>query len=83
MASNTDTPAKQPAKHSGAKPMSVYVVTERENNGETYKRWREVGVAWKHADGESFTVQIEPGISISGDNIVVRPRKEKEGESAE
>ncbi len=64
--------------NTGKKPLSVYVVTERESNGETYKRWREVGVAWKHSDGESFTVQIEPGISISGDNIVVKPRQEND-----
>jgi hypothetical protein len=70
MASNNESPSK--------KPLNVYVVTEREYNGEVHKRWREVGVAFKHDDGESFSIQIEPGLSISGTNIVVRPRKERE-----
>ena len=74
MASRKDTSI--PPGDSTKKPLNVYVVTEREHNGETYKRWREVGVAWKSADGETISVQIEPSICVSGGNIVIRPRKE-------
>jgi hypothetical protein len=58
-------------------PLSVFVVSEREDKktGEVHKRWREVGVAWPNADGKGFSVQIDPGIFIGGDNIAIRERK--------
>lgn len=58
-------------------PLNVYVVNERTDaaSGKVHKNWREVGVAWPNSDGKGFSLQIDPGISISGNNIVVRERK--------
>ena len=66
-------------------PHNVYVVNEMtdrdgyiindDKTGEPRKRWREVGIAFPHADGKGFNITIDPGIQIGGNKIVVRERK--------
>jgi len=63
---------KPAAKNSVA--YSAYIVEERTRQ-KPY--WHRIGTAWGHDDGEGFTFQIPPGVTVSGE-IVFRMRKPEE-----
>lgn len=55
----------------------VFVTSEYEHNGEKKNRWNEVGVAFPHKDGAGFSIELVPGIAVSG-QLVILQRKPKE-----
>ncbi len=60
------------------KPHDAFVVETYVDKptGEEKKRYHQIGTVWKHKSGEGQTLQIIPGVSVSGD-IVIFPRKDK------
>lgn len=56
---------------------NAYVTQETETNGEQKTFWHRIGAVWPHKNKEGFTLQIIPGVSVSG-KIVLLPPKENE-----
>lgn len=70
----TDTTANAGKKRPD---LTAYFVPERDN-----PYWTQIGAAWKHQDGEGFTIRLDLLPNASGD-IVLRKRKPKEATPAE
>lgn len=58
-------------------PYKAFVVKEY---GEGKSHWTEVGVVWKHNNGDGFNLDITEGLAISG-RIVILPPKDRADEA--
>lgn len=70
MTDTTQTKGKRP-------DLTAYFVPDREN-----AYWTQIGGAWKHSDGEGFSIRLDLLPNAPGD-IVLRKRKPKEAAPAE
>lgn len=52
------------------------------SNGEVKTKFWQMGVAFKHEDGEGLNLIIAPGVSISG-KAIIRPRLESRKDADE
>lgn len=61
--------------------MAVWITQKLEatNTREAKTLWHRVGTAFPHKQGEGFNIEFIPGISVSG-NIVILPIKDKVGD---
>lgn len=62
------------------KPYDALVVEEYQHQGETKKKYYQVGVMFEN-EREGWTLSIPPGVSVSG-RVLILPRKDKAGDAA-
>lgn len=65
-----------------SKVMSVFKVVETpsKKTGENDKHWYTVAVAFSHAEGGGFNIEIPDGVALTG-KLVVLPPKKKTGKT--
>jgi len=69
----------QGAGNEATRPLQALVPYTYVHNGEEKTGWTQVGVAFKRSGGEGHTIELRPGISVSG-RIVLMPFKSGNGE---
>jgi hypothetical protein len=81
------TSHQQPRRQQRRKRMSdkpshkVFVVENRGAEGEEQRGfWTRCGSAWPHADGRGLTLEIVPGLAVSG-RVVLREWTDEEADS--
>ncbi|MEM1154181.1 MAG: hypothetical protein AAGI44_08565 [Pseudomonadota bacterium] len=57
-----------------SKYMNVCLTENFEKDGKEQTNFTKVGVAFPHEKGNGFNIQIKPGLSVSGDLVVLEPK---------
>ncbi|MEM6934108.1 MAG: hypothetical protein AAF526_11040 [Pseudomonadota bacterium] len=58
------------------KTYDILIAEDYEHQGETRSKFHNVGTAWPLETKDRMSVQLHPGISVSG-RLVILPRKPK------
>jgi hypothetical protein len=64
------------------KYLGVFVTEDYEANGEEKTAYTRVGVAFPHKKGSGFNIQIQEGISVSGQLVALPPRPREENKAS-
>ena len=56
------------------KYLGVFVTEDYQSNGEDRTSYTRVGAAFPHKKGSGFNIQIQDGISVSGQLVALPPR---------
>jgi len=54
--------------------LGVFVTEDYQRNGEDRTSYTRVGAAFPHKKGSGFNIQIQDGISVSGQLVALPPR---------
>ena len=60
----------------------LWIVEDRAPQGEAKPIWHRIAPAWSQRDGKGFSIQLPPGVSISG-RLVLREIDETRGKAAQ
>jgi len=60
------------------KYLGVFVTEDYQSNGEDKTSYTRVGAAFPHRNGSGFNIQIQEGISVSGQLVALPPRPREE-----
>ena len=64
------------------KYLGVFVTEDYQSNGEDRTSYTRVGAAFPHKKGSGFNIQIQDGISVSGQLVALPPRPRQTASSA-
>ena len=56
------------------KYLGVFITEDYQSNGEDRTSYTRVGVAFPHKKGSGFNIEIQSGISVSGQLVALVPR---------
>ena len=63
------------------KYLGVFVTEDYETNGEEKTAYTRVGAAFPHKKGNGFNIEIQNGISVSGQLVALPPRPREESKA--
>ena len=64
------------------KYLGVFVTEDYKSNGEEKTAYTRVGAAFPHRKGPGFNIEIQEGISVSGQLVALPPRPREENQAS-
>jgi hypothetical protein len=78
MAKSAAAPKHEEPAPAPAEIFDAFIVEKYDANGQEKRKWHEVGTAFPSKSGKGYNLYITPGLSVSG-QIVIVPRTERNG----